>query len=500
MVEGKICARIQSLFKGEYRWFKAILLFQVLYFVVILFYIFLKRMNYPFELEWMEGSTVEHIVRLFEGKKIYTEPTLEFIPHIYTPFFNYLGYVLSRLFGIGFFPLRLISIISSVGTSYLIYKLIYNETKSIFSSIIGIGIYTGSYALSGFWYDLARIDSLANFFTILSLFFLIKNSTNHSLIFSIVFSFLAFYTKQSQLIIIGLMILPLLAKSLRIFLVYLASFLGLILLSILLENFFNDGWFFFWNFTLPKEHHWVMSRIISFWTTDILPYFSISFLFIIPLTLDKSLWKKGKTQYFILFFLASLINSYLLRLHYGGYNNVFIPLIIAIAILLPIACNYLQQSPNKFSFLNKIIFSALMIQLVLLFYKPERAIPKEENLKGGQQFIEFIAKVEGEVFIPCHSFISRYAGKKSYAHFVLLNDLFISQRPEKSNLFNEWEKALKTAKFDLIILDPNIQLPFLDKYYTYAGNIDKESTFTTPTGNTYPLKLFIPKKKIKSMQ
>lgn len=492
MVNGKICARIKSLLKKEYRFFKAILFTQALLSIAILLFIFSKRINYPFELEWMEGSTVEHIYRLFEGKKIYTEPTLEFIPHIYTPFFSYLGYIFSAFFGIGFFPLRLISIISSVGTSYLIYRLVYNETKSLFWSIIGIGIYTGSYGLSGFWYDLARVDSLANFFTILSLFLLIKKS-DYSLILSILTSFLAFYTKQSQIIIIGFIILPLLTKSIRKFLVYLGPLLGLIILSVLLENFLSNGWFCFWNFTLPKEHDWVWSRIISFWTTDILPYFSISFLLIIPLMIEKSLWKEEKKQYFFLFFLASLINSYLLRLHYGGYNNVFIPLIISIAILLPVACSYFQQILNKVGLLNKLIFSALIIQLVLLFYNPERAIPKEENLKGGRQFIEFIAKVEGEVFIPCHSFISRYAEKKSYAHFVLLNDLFITQCPEKNKIIKEWEKALITAKFDLIILDPNIQLPFLDKYYIYTGNISKENTFTTPTGNTYPYKLFVPR-------
>lgn len=494
MVNCKICARIKSLLKGEYWYFKTILSVQALFFIVILLFIFSKRINYPFELEWMEGSTVEHIVRLFEGKKIYSEPTLEFIPHIYTPLFNYLGYIFSAFFGIGFFPLRFVSIISSVGTSYLIYRLVFNETKSLFWSIIGIGIYTGCYGLSGFWFDLARVDSLANLFTILSLFFLIKNS-NYSFIFSILFSFLTFYTKQSQLMVIGLMILPLLARSWRKFLVYLASLLGLIILSILLENFFSDGWFFFWSFTLPEEHHWVLSRIISFWTTDILPYFSISFLFIIPLMLEKSLKKEEKKQYFMVFFLASLINAYLLRLHYGGYNNVFIPLIISIAILLPIACNYFQQTLNKVGFLNKLIFLALVIQFVLLLYKPERAIPKEENLKGGRQFIELIAKVEGEVFIPGHSYISRYAGKKSYAHFVLLNDLFITQRPEKNKLIYEWENALITAKFDLIILDSNIHLPFLDKYYIYTGNISNEATFITSTGNTYPYKLFVPKKK-----
>ncbi|MGQ9818936.1 MAG: hypothetical protein ACUVQ1_03305 [Candidatus Kapaibacteriales bacterium] len=493
MIANKIYARIKGLLSGDYWYFKTIILIQSLFFTAILLFIVFKRINYPFELEWMEGSTVEHIIRLVEGKKIYTNPTLEFIPHIYTPFFNYIGFIFSKLFGIGFFPLRLISSISYLGTCYVIYRIVFDETKSHLWAIVGISIYSGSYGISGFWYDLARVDSLANFFTILSFFFLIKDKNTH-LILSIFFAFLAFYTKQSQLIIILLTTLPLFVISIKKYLIYLISLLGLIIISILIENFISNGWFFFWNFTLPQNHYWEWNRAITFWTIDILPFYSISLLLIFFFISIKTKWNEQRSSFYTLFFISSLINSYILRLHYGGYNNVFIPLIISLSILLPIACYYYQKIYFANKLFGKFIYLAIVVQFILLIYKPERAIPKHEAITAGLNFIEFLKKADGEVFIPAHSYISRLAGKKSYTHFVLMNDLFISSLQEKNSLYFEWKEALKNGKFSLIIMENHIYLPLIDEYYFQFRDLSLDSTFITLTGYTRPTKIYMPKK------
>lgn len=49
------------------------------------------RVLYPFELEWMEGATVEHVLRVMEGRPLYVEPSLEFVPFVYTPLYAWLG-------------------------------------------------------------------------------------------------------------------------------------------------------------------------------------------------------------------------------------------------------------------------------------------------------------------------------------------------------------------------------------------------------------------------
>ncbi|MFN3781621.1 MAG: hypothetical protein ACK4SO_05555, partial [Candidatus Kapaibacteriota bacterium] len=82
-------------------WSSKDLLIRILLIILLISYFFLtayvmfSRLQYPYQLEWMEGGEVEHIQRLLDGKKIYCEPSMEFIPYIYTPFYYYIGVGLS---------------------------------------------------------------------------------------------------------------------------------------------------------------------------------------------------------------------------------------------------------------------------------------------------------------------------------------------------------------------------------------------------------------------
>jgi len=87
------------------------------------------RMLYPFELEWMEGATVDHVARLMGGQQIYMEPTIDWVPFRYAPLYYYVSTLASKIFGVGFLPLRLVSIISTIGSLTLIYLYVWRETR-----------------------------------------------------------------------------------------------------------------------------------------------------------------------------------------------------------------------------------------------------------------------------------------------------------------------------------------------------------------------------------
>ena len=86
----------------------------VLY-VVVFCVIVVSRISYPYELEWMEGGSVDHVKRILSGLQLYVEPDLQFVPFIYTPVYFYVSALFSKLLGIGFFPLRMVSFLSSLG-------------------------------------------------------------------------------------------------------------------------------------------------------------------------------------------------------------------------------------------------------------------------------------------------------------------------------------------------------------------------------------------------
>ena len=47
--------------------------------------IVLLRIAYPYELDWLEGGTLDHVRRLRDGLPLYGPPDLTFTPFLYSP-------------------------------------------------------------------------------------------------------------------------------------------------------------------------------------------------------------------------------------------------------------------------------------------------------------------------------------------------------------------------------------------------------------------------------
>ena len=118
------------------------------------------RLRYPFELEWMEGGSVDHVRRILDGKGLYVEPGIDFVPYIYTPLYFYVSAALARVIGIGFLPLRIVSFVSSLGCLLLIAGWVRRETDSRLFGLLAAGLFAATFRAGGAWLDIARVDSL----------------------------------------------------------------------------------------------------------------------------------------------------------------------------------------------------------------------------------------------------------------------------------------------------------------------------------------------------
>ena len=49
--------------------------------------VFLARLSYPLDLEWMEGGVLTHALRLSRGQPLYAEPSVDFVSFLYTPLY-----------------------------------------------------------------------------------------------------------------------------------------------------------------------------------------------------------------------------------------------------------------------------------------------------------------------------------------------------------------------------------------------------------------------------
>ena len=120
----------------------------------------LLRLSYPFDLEWMEGGSVDHVVRVLAGQPLYVAPQVTFIPYEYPPLYFWLSAAVARLTGVGYLPLRLVSLVSTLAVFWCLARLVLEETGRWLPGLLAAGLYAATFRASGAWFDLARVDSL----------------------------------------------------------------------------------------------------------------------------------------------------------------------------------------------------------------------------------------------------------------------------------------------------------------------------------------------------
>jgi len=451
------------------------LIYMVVYLILALF-----RIQYPFELEWMEGGSVDHVRRILRGQKLYVSPSLQFIPYIYTPFYFYCSAAVSKILGIGFIPLRLISFISSLGSFFIIFLIVKQETRNIFSGVLASCLFAATFQISGAWFDIARADSLFLFLLLLAIYLIRFYTSRQSYIIAGVCISLAFLTKQAALFIS----LPLMVYALywgrRCSIFFIGIIVVIVGISTILLNYLHEGWYTYYVFELPREHTIVKHMLMQFWTKDLLSPLAVACM-MSSLYLFTQLLHAPKEKFLFYFLLAVGMTggAWISRLHAGGYLNTLLPAYAVLSILFGLATHTVPELigvsyQEKRKLVEICLYLVCIAQFASLGYNPLHQIPTAKDLEAGKQLITTIAQMKGDVFIPCHGYLTALAGKNSYAHQMTMIDVLRGNDARtKIKLNNEIQQAIREKKFAAIILDSHRFGFDIEKYYKI-----KEPVFT----------------------
>lgn len=405
----------------------AVWIFSV-YSIIALFYIAVFQIPFPFPLEWIEGPMMDHIIRILDGKPIYTAPSIDFVPSPYTPLYFYISAAFCSIFGISLSVLRTISAISTLSIIITLFLWAKKETSSNTAGIFASGLFASTYMLSSNWFFLARNDMLAVALFMWSAYLLRFSASKRALFYSGILIFLSIMTKQSGLVLAtGLFVAGVFIHKKNIIFFALSLF-PLLLFSIMLLNELTYGWFWYLTFEMPAHHGVIPTRFLSFFTEDIfqkrLPLFILTVAFIV-FTL-KTL-KKSESLFYFFLTGSILCATYLGRIKVGGAANVFIPFYITgalfTAVLLKIAL-----SKNRILI---ILVIAISVQLVLAAFNPIRYKPSSKIIKQSKQLLDIVKKSKGDTIILPSGYIAYLAGKSPSAHTCLINDMLSNKERKK---------------------------------------------------------------------
>lgn len=244
------------------------------------------RIGYPYDLEWMEGGMLHHAARIARGNGIYVEPSVAFIPYLYTPIYPALVGLFGSVVGITHALARGISVASIVivvlgaWVHFRRYRL-WREGIPLLAATPGspaaatlrptswrpelwvatlatTAMYAAGYALTDGWYDLARVDSLALCMVTSACYGLVREPEEDSLPMRMValtaLLALAFFCKQTAavyVVVIGFMLALTTPKRVWI-MVPIATGIGVG--GVLLLAGASDGWFWRYIFDLHRQH------------------------------------------------------------------------------------------------------------------------------------------------------------------------------------------------------------------------------------------------------
>lgn len=400
----------------------------------------LHRVGYPFELDWMEGGSVELAARVAAGHSLYAAPSLAFVGWTYTPLYYWVAAALAKVTGVGFLSLRLVSLTASLVSMATLAWIVTRESGERIAGLAAAGLFAATFRISGAWFDTGRVDSLFLALTLLAVAWGQRARGVRGGIGLGVLAFLAFFTKQTALLALAPALAYLAMARARVGIPALLTLLTLLLASTAVLDGASDGWYEFYVFSELAHQPWAHQVWVGFWREDILGrqwplmillvaggvslarYPAVSAgLRSAPRARVRAALRSAPTYYAAA--AVGLIGSaWVSRLHTGGYANVLMPAYAAIALLAGLTYAGLLAGRCG-RVVPALLGATLLLQLGLLVYSLGAQIPTAADHAAGTQLIARLRTLPGPVIVLRHPWYATVAGKGNFAQEEAIGDV-----------------------------------------------------------------------------
>jgi len=473
------------------------------YQVLLLVYAIGGRMFYPYDLEWMEGGMLHHALRIQTGHGIYTPPSIDFIPYLYTPLYPALLAVLGEIFGITYALGRFLSVLSLLGIVVTTMTAIAGKRYDHVSKgaayagvCVALGLFAAVYPFVEGWYDLVRADTLFLFMATFGIAAAprwaakgegIRGHGRTAAVAAILA--LSFFCKQTGIFYVGLGAAIVLVIDVRraVTFVAVAGVLGLGLTAA--ANAASHGWFWTYVSEIHRAHDFNMDR---FWKSfGLILWHFRALTIVIAVGLAATIAVVIRTRALpkqcqpLLLWSAAFVVSTLVGAvgwgtefaHFNAYMPAFLHGAIAAGAALPAlaACTQILWADRPHAAqvtlaVPALAGLALAITLVHARWHPTSFMPTTADVAAGDKLIARLRDIDGEVWMPSHPWYLVLAGKQPHVHRMGVKDVTARQPHTPEQIIWGLKDALEKHRFSALVLDDRdlfLELP-LAQYYRAA--------------------------------
>jgi len=458
--------------------------------IAVYVWVALHRIGYPYELDWMEGGSVELAGRVADGRSLYVAPSLAFVGWAYTPFYYWVAAAVAKIIGLGFLPLRLVSFTASLTSMATLAWIVTRETRDRVAGVVAAGLFATTFQISGAWFDIGRVDSLFLALTLLTVAFGRRARGARGGFALGALAFLAFFTKQTALLALLPVIVYLAFTRRRVGIPALLTVLSLVVGSTLVLNATSHGWYGYYVVGELLHQPVAYQLWVGFWVNDILhQQWPLVTLIIaggaILAWRAKKLPALDSPAVYYAIAAAGLIGSaWVSRLHSGGYLNVLMPAYAAIALLAGLTYGTLVRGRGG-GIARPVLAVALLLQLGLLVYPIGAQIPTAADRATGAQLIARLRALPGRVIVLRHPWYATLAGKTASAQEEAIADVLrSSDRRGSRALLASLHSALGAEDIQAVVLDFPSDTSFFGTEITHDFRLQRKPITTVPL---YPL-------------
>jgi hypothetical protein len=419
--------------------------------------VFLLRLSYPLDLEWMEGGTLVHALRLGRGQPIYAEPSVDFVSFLYPPLYPAVLCALSKIFGLSYVLGRAVSILAFYGALVFLVAAVRGiarqyeseELRAVATTagLLGAAAVCLAFPFCGAFYDLVRCDSLWLLFVSAGLYSCSPGQSMTRIVLGALLLVFGFFTKQTAApFMVAAAASVALTSGIGPGLVFSAVAFGSTTVAILLGQHLTHGWLWIYIYRLHQGHETLLGRI---WPETPWVLFDYGFVLLLPIAACLLLVAFRRRLSRGLFHWASMAATGLAAAAVGSatqgaYDNAYIPAVYfgallsgACAVELPALAAELRASTDVWSMGERHgawvgslrIFSLLGLGLLsghamIRWLDPSPHVPSRQDHAEARRLLDYLAEQGPEIFVPCHPFYSVLAGGRGHLHIMGVNDVY----------------------------------------------------------------------------
>ena len=422
------------------------------YFVVVA----LLRLPFPYELDWMEGGQLTESLEILRGRFPYAAPSADHIAMPYQPLYAAVVAALGGAFGLSLPLARGVSVASTLACAWLVMAVVRRETGSRRHGLVAAGTFLGLYAVTSFWFDKARVDSL---------FLALLVGGLHSAraierpwracLAAAALLVLAYKTKQLALPFFALVPPLLYPRSRRAAFAFVPLALAPLALDFVWSQRASGGWFSFYVNTVPRGQPYYADDAFRFF---LVLATTVPVLLVLAASggdgaLRRGPWGERLRQTWSLATLLGVVVSLAAWARPGGAPNNLLPTYVFAIIVAFVELRRLEANTDARR--RALLSGALALQLLWLVRSPRDQIPRPEHYEAQRRRVEILRAAPGPVLVPARPWLAVLAGKAPSYHASEYWELTFQHRDDLMPPA-DLRRRLETGYYALVgvVIDP----------------------------------------------